>query len=128
MAEKASILPARSLDTNYVNHSAVIPHGLTVAQVKQAVSETYRLLDGINNYLLNSGFRPLEELVLGNSLSGLISEFVVKNIARASTTLVANTKVGGYPDLLPKGKYDSCLVPGSWFLVPRTKNQELRTR
>jgi len=53
---------------------------------------------------------PLQELILGNSLSGLISEFVVKSLARASQTLMANKKVGGYPDLLPKTKYSTDTV------------------
>lgn len=61
-------------------------------------------------YLTGAGFHPLEELLLGNSLSGIVSEFLVKNIARSSKTLEANLKVGGHPDLLPKGHYSSNLV------------------
>ena len=34
----------------------------------------------------------------------------MKNIARASMALEANLKVGGHPDLLPKGYYSSNLV------------------
>ena len=49
-------------------------------------------------------------MLLGNSLSGIISEFLVKNIARTAATLEANMKVGGHPDLLPKGHYSSNLV------------------
>jgi hypothetical protein len=71
---------------------------------------TYRLFHGVNDYLVGGGFRPLEELLLGNSLSGIVSEFLVKNIARASLTLEANLRVGGHPDLLPKGYYSSNLV------------------
>jgi len=83
---------------------------LGVDEVERAVAETYRLLHGLNDYLVGAGFMSLEELLLGNSLSGIISEFLVKNIARASTTLEANLKVGGHPDLLPKGHYSSNLV------------------
>ena len=75
--------------------------------MEKAVAETYRLFHGLNNFLLSNGFRPLEELLLGNSFSGIISEFLVKNIARASQTLEANMKIGGHPDLLPKGYYTS---------------------
>jgi hypothetical protein len=35
---------------------------------------------------------------------------LVKNIARASATLEANLKVGGYPDLLPEDHYSSRYV------------------
>jgi hypothetical protein len=43
-------------------------------------------------------------------LSGIVSEFLVKNIARTSATLEANLKVGGHPDLLAKGHYPSSFV------------------
>jgi len=98
------------LDSRYVNRQVALPYGLTVGEVEEAVSETYRLFHGINDYLVGGGFRPLEELLLGNSLSGIISEFLVKNIARASAALEVNLKVGGHPDLLPKGHYSSNLV------------------
>ena len=88
----------------------VLPYGLTVGEVEQAVGETYRLFHGVNDYLVQHGFRALEALLLGNSLSGIISEFLVKNIARVSATLVANLKVGGHPDLIPKGHSTSSLV------------------
>ena len=98
------------LDSRYVNRQVALPYGLTVGEVEEAVSETYRLFHGVNDYLVGGGFRPLEELLLGNSLSGIISEFLVKNIARASAALEVNLKVGGHPDLLPKGHYSSNLV------------------
>lgn len=98
------------LDPCYVNRRVVLPYGLEVEEIEQAVAETYRLFHGVNDFLKRNGFRPLEELLLGNSLSGIISEFLVKNIARAAETLEANAKVGGHPDLLPKGHYASNLV------------------
>lgn len=98
------------LDLRYVNARVELPYGLTVSEVETATAQSYRLFHGLNDYLVESGFRPLEELLLGNSLSGIISELLVKNIASASSTLEANLKVGGYPDLLPKGRYDSSFV------------------
>ena len=90
------------LDPQYVNRCASLPYGLRVDEVEKAVAETYRLLHGLNDYLVGAGFMSLEELLLGNSLSGIISEFLVKNIARASTTLEANLKVGGTPIFCPR--------------------------
>ncbi len=98
------------LEPVYINREASLPYQLTVEEVEEAVAETYRLFNGLNDYLTSSGFRPLEELLLGNSLSGILSEFLVKNIARVSNSLVANLKVGGHPDLLPKGYYSSNLI------------------
>jgi hypothetical protein len=98
------------LDSKYVNCKVSLPYDLTIDEVTTAVTETYRLFNGVNNFLTTSGFRPLEELLLGNSLSGILSEFLVKNVARSSRSLVANLKVGGHPDLLPKGYYSSNLI------------------
>jgi hypothetical protein len=63
------------LDLRYVNRHVVLPYGLAVDEIEHAVAETYRRFHGINDYLVGGGFRPLEELLLGNSLSGIISEF-----------------------------------------------------
>jgi hypothetical protein len=95
------------LDVRYVNPLVRLLYDLKVSEVQLAVAWTYRLLNGLNEYLVQDGFHPLEELLLGNSLSGIVSEFLVKNIANTATTLAANMKVGGHPDLLPITHYPS---------------------
>ncbi len=95
------------LDSAYINKGAVLPYDLKIEEVEAAVAETYRMFYGINDFLAGEGYRPLEELILANSLSGIVSEFLVKNIAKCSEKLEANIKVGGHPDLLPHGLYDS---------------------
>lgn len=80
-------MPPTQLDPRYINRRVLLPYGLRVEEVEKAVAETYRLFHGLNDFLESSGFRRLEELLLGNSLSGIISEFLVKNIARVSNTL-----------------------------------------
>lgn len=104
--EKKKERPTK-LYPQYVNRAVQLPYDIQVSELETAVSDTYRLFSGINDFLEGAGFRPLEELLLGNSLSGIISEMVVKNIARSSKTLMANTKVGGHPDLLPKEHFGS---------------------
>ena len=61
------------LESRYINKQVRLPYGLTAQEVEEAVAETYRLFHGLNDYLVQSRFRPLEELLLGNSLSGIIS-------------------------------------------------------
>ena len=53
------------LNPCYVNRRVVLPYALKVEEIEQAVAETYRLFHGLNDFLENSGFRPLEELLLG---------------------------------------------------------------
>ena len=101
-----------TLDPLFINRKVTLPYGLTVDDVAQAVAETYRLFHGLNDFLTGGGFRPLEDLLLGNSLSGIVSEFLVKNIARVSETLEANLKIGGTPRSLAQ----RALYLESWAL------------
>lgn len=84
---------------------AKLPHGLRVEEVKEALEGVYNFLHDVNNFLVERGYTRLEEMILGNSLSGFISEMVVKNLSGASKTLVRNGKIGGHPDLIPRGSY-----------------------
>ena len=63
------------------------------------------LLYEVNNFLVGKGLDRLEDLLLGNSLSGMASEILVKSISDCSKTLIRNEKVGGHPDLVPRGAY-----------------------
>lgn len=47
------------LDPEYVNRKVSLPYELTIGEVTKAVSETYRLFNGVNNFLTTKGFRPL---------------------------------------------------------------------
>jgi hypothetical protein len=109
-SQHASHTTPSSLLPQYLNRSVMLPYGVTAEHIADAVSDTYRLYHGLNKYLSDNGFRRLEELLLGNSLSGIVSEFLVKSIAKVCPLLLANEKVGGYPDLLPGGHYSSTLV------------------
>lgn len=55
--------------------------------------------------LTNQGLPFLEDMILGNTLSGMLSEIIVKNIEKHCRTLIRNTRVGGHPDLLPRDRY-----------------------
>ncbi len=50
--------------------------------------------------LVDRGVGRVEALLLGNSLSGLISELLVQQLAQ-TTGMKRNVLVGGFPDLLP---------------------------
>jgi hypothetical protein len=84
---------------------------LKVGEVRAAMEEIYDFLHDMNTFLVSKEYDRLEEIILGNSLSGFISELVVKRIGLNSEKLARNEKVGGHPDLVPRGKYkdDSAL-------------------
>jgi hypothetical protein len=86
------------------------PYGLTVEEVVNGVERAYTLLFEINNFLVGKGLDRLEDLLLGNSLSGMVSEILVKSVSDCSKTLIRNEKVGGHPDLVPRGMYEGDAV------------------
>ena len=95
------------LSQNHLNQRARIPYDLTVDEIFNAITSVYKILNTLNTSLYDQVQRRLEDLILGNSLSGIISELLVKSISDHSQTLITNEKVGGHPDLLPIGFYDS---------------------
>lgn len=107
MTDNQSTVASGQLEEVYVNHNATLPYGLTVDAVCQAIDDVYGVLYEFDYFLLGRGLERLDELLLGNSFSGLVSELVVKRLAVHSATLVRNEKVGGYPDLIPVNLYRS---------------------
>lgn len=84
---------------------ADLPYGLLVSEVSEAMETVYDFLHEVNGFLVERGYGRLEEMILGNSLSGFISEMVVKNLSAVSSTLIRNRKVGGHPDLILRGSH-----------------------
>ena len=94
-----------TIDNGDFRTNMALPHGLTVETVRAAMEDVYEILYTINTSLVAKGLDRLEETLLGNSFSGLLSELVVKGLARHSDALVRNLKIGGHPDLIPKDTY-----------------------
>jgi hypothetical protein len=95
---------------DYFNKHVNLPYSLKIAEIREAVLEIYGVLHDINRILLERSGSRLEDTILANSLSGIISELFVKTIADKSPNLIRNEKVGGHPDLLPAGYYNSSEV------------------
>lgn len=100
-----------TLFENGFNDDVNLPFGLKVGEIREALQEIYDFLHDMNSFLVSRDYDRLEEIILGNSLSGFISELVVKRIGANSKSLARNEKIGGHPDLIPRGKYpdDSAL-------------------
>lgn len=92
-------------NASFWNRGAQLPLGMTVGEIEHSVTATYSFLHSLNTFLISKGYLTLEELFLGNSLSGALSEILVKNISDHSAAVIRNVKVGGHPDLLLRGKY-----------------------
>lgn len=93
------------LEDKYFNPNVKLPYELTTEEIKNGMMESYQVLHAINEILFSRSQRRLEDTILGNSLSGMISELLVKGISDTSKVLIRNERIGGNPDLLPKGHY-----------------------
>lgn len=93
------------LPDKWFNPRATLPYGLKVQHVKAAMREAYRFLYKTNAFLLKSGYKRLEDFMPGNAFSGLVSEGLVQSISKRCPRLTKNLRVGGHPDLIPKGHY-----------------------
>lgn len=103
---------------------AKLPFGLRVREVAQALEQVYDFLHDLNAFLVDRGYDRLEETILSNSLSGFISELVVRNLGRSSKTLARNAKIGGHPDLIPRGEYaDDAVLHASRGIEVKTSIQ-----
>jgi hypothetical protein len=100
-----SYIQKSAIQEEYVNPNAWLPYGLTVSEVIRAMQSTYDFLHDVNTFLVSRGYSRFEEMLLGNSFAGLLSEVVVKNLGDASQTLTPNLKVGGFPDLIRLDQY-----------------------
>ncbi len=87
------------------NVNVVLPYGLQLSEVRDALDQIYDFLHDMNSFLVSRGYDRLEEIILGNSLSGFISELAVKRIGANSKSLARNEKIGGHPDLIPRDLY-----------------------
>lgn len=108
----------------YANYNCSLPYGLTAQHIKLAIEDVYRLFYNIDTMLLAEGFDALEKIVLGNTLSGMLSEIIVKRIVAHCQSLSRNLRVGGHPDLIPTKVYPGNeILKGSEGIEVKTSKQ-----
>jgi hypothetical protein len=90
---------------NDLNNDAVLPYDIKPIDIFNTIEKTHNFFFDLNNFLVEQNYSRLEDLMLGNSFAGFLSEIVVKNMADATDNLERNIKIGGYPDLIPHNKY-----------------------
>ncbi|MBN1285231.1 MAG: hypothetical protein JXB47_07530 [Anaerolineae bacterium] len=99
-----------SVKPEFVHHGADLPYNLAVKDVLAAIDMTYAFLCDLNRFLVGENYRRIEDMLLGNSFAGILSEIVVQNLGKVSPSLERNRQVGGFPDLLPTGFYENSAV------------------
>lgn len=96
---------ATPVDPGKFSSGAVLPHGLTVDQIREAMSEFVDFLALINGELHSAGLGRFESFVMPANFSSIVGEFMIVRLAEHCPGLVKNTYHNGHPDLVPVGVY-----------------------
>lgn len=96
-------------DPNDLDLTVALPYGMTAAGVLAAISDIYAYIQAVNAASIEHRYDRLEDLMLPASFSGLISELVVRAVARENATgvpgVTRNLRPGGRPDIIPRAAY-----------------------
>jgi hypothetical protein len=91
-----------------------MPYGMTAAGIVASIRDLYAYLQAINRASIEHGYDRLEDIMLPAGFSGLMSELVVRSVARELQTalpgVARNMRPGGRPDLVPRATYDGDAV------------------
>jgi hypothetical protein len=98
------------LDIADLDVALALPYGMTGRGIGEAVTDLYAYLHALNRASIDHGYERLEDIMLAAGYSGLLSELVVRSVARRLSTgnpgVARNTRPGGRPDLVPRAFYD----------------------
>lgn len=87
------------------NAHCLLPYGLMVAHIGQAMQAFVEFLGFINEQLHARGLPRLESFLMPASFSSLVSEFMNLTIPQYCADLAKNRYHNGHPDLIPKGLF-----------------------
>ncbi len=95
------IIARLQVPPDFIAADCRLPYGMTLSSVVSTVNRVYDFMADLNQMLIDKGYSTIEEILLGNTYSGMLSEVIVKTLADESPALVRNDYVRGHPDLLP---------------------------
>ena len=87
------------------NPKAVIPYGLKISHIRQAMEDFIDFLGFINVQLRTKQIQRLEAFLMPANFSSMVGEFMAVAIPKYCKSMVKNRYHNGHPDLLPKGHY-----------------------
>ncbi|HBI41664.1 MAG TPA: hypothetical protein DDY78_02260 [Planctomycetales bacterium] len=102
--ERPACTPA-AVDKEKFNLDAVLPYGLTLQHVYNAMNEFVNFLGFINQQLNSKNLQRFESMLMPANFSSMVGEFMTTTLPKHCATLVKNVYHNGHPDLLPKGRF-----------------------
>jgi hypothetical protein len=90
---------------NYFNPKAILPYGLRLSEVKSSLEDAHVFIYSLNKMLYRQTAQRIEDILMPATFSGMLSEFIVRQLSKHSTTLTRNLYHNGHPDLIPVNHY-----------------------
>jgi hypothetical protein len=96
---------ATPVDPSKFNSDAVLPHGLEIEHIQEAVSDFVGFLTLVNDGLHGAGLPRFESFAMPANFSSIVGEFMIVRMAEHCSGLAKNAYHNGHPDLVPVGVY-----------------------
>ena len=94
-----------SLRNDGFNAQAILPYGLQITHLQQAMQDFLDFLGFINTQLNTKGIERLEKMLMPANFSSVVGEFMTSALPKYCNTLVKNKYHNGHPDLIPVGHF-----------------------
>jgi hypothetical protein len=104
MDEQIACRPISASDASF-NPSGILPYGLRVRHIRQAMNDFVDFLGFINQQLYTKQIPRLESFLMSANFSSIVGEFITVAIPKYCQGLVKNQYHNGHPDLLPAGMF-----------------------
>ncbi len=91
---------APAVNADFFRHNVPLPAPLKASHIKDALTETQRIIHLINVSLISIGAQPLFRYVQGNNFSGIISNLLCNSLSELSP--FKHNSHQSYPDLIAK--------------------------
>lgn len=98
--EVAACNPKKVLLSSF-NHSARIPHGVSIEHVCAAMNDFIDFIGFINQQLSTRKMPRMESFLMPANFSSIVGEFMSANIPKYCESIVKNQYHNGHPDMIP---------------------------
>jgi len=80
-------------------------YGLRLGEVEVVLTETHQFIYSLNEILNQQIGQRMEDILMPATFSGMLSEFIVRQLSQHSTTLTRNMYHNGHPGLILVNAY-----------------------
>ncbi|MCI0398313.1 MAG: hypothetical protein L0332_32330 [Chloroflexi bacterium] len=108
--KEALACPPVPVESQFFNPACILPYGLKVEHIHQAMSDFVDFLGFINQQLHSRELPRLESFLMPANFSSMVGEFIGITIPKYCLDLVKNQYHNRHPDLIPRGIFPNNAV------------------